>query len=169
MSNKRTTNDHNNEPTTTTTNNNTNPKKLRIKEYIPTIPQEKKNNIVSIIPEEKKKSRHGIWTKPKELVLLQAYTEIWPPSWRRGTISDAWKKVLDRVNAVAPDETGLGYDACRRSVERLVNKYQQSFDQLPPDHQSKDFDGDTMKEAAFTILRLVIYHAQKKKTILNFI
>ncbi|KAL0072969.1 hypothetical protein F4703DRAFT_1867255 [Phycomyces blakesleeanus] len=61
----------------------------------------------------------GSWTPRKELALLESYAEIFPPLWPKGKRQTAWRQVIDAVNSVAPKDVPLGYDACRRAVERL--------------------------------------------------
>ncbi|CEP08505.1 hypothetical protein [Parasitella parasitica] len=72
--------------------------------------------------EEDKKSR-GSWTAAKRLVLLQKYVEHFPPEAPWGKSTEAWQKIVDSVNAVAPNDTPLRYDACRRAIDKVSEKY----------------------------------------------
>lgn len=72
--------------------------------------------------EEHKKNR-GSWTPEKQIVLLQKYAEHFPPGAPWGKSTEAWQKIVDAVNAVAPNDTPLRYDACRRAVDRISERY----------------------------------------------
>ncbi|KAL9540347.1 hypothetical protein MBANPS3_009736 [Mucor bainieri] len=72
--------------------------------------------------EEHKKNR-GSWTPEKQVVLLQKYAEHFPPGAPWGKSTEAWQKIVDAVNAVAPNDTPLRYDACRRAVDRISERY----------------------------------------------
>ncbi|KAL0087493.1 hypothetical protein J3Q64DRAFT_1833759 [Phycomyces blakesleeanus] len=64
----------------------------------------------------------GSWTYDKELVLLQKYARIFPPTCPRGSMSSEWQKGINTVNAVAPNDKPLQYDACWRKVHFNENK-----------------------------------------------
>lgn len=142
-------------------------KRLRIKEYVPPNTQNKKPKITEVentvtekvVPqhnteenedENQTKKRHGSWTDEKELALMRAYVNVFPPAWRRGTVSDGWRKVIEQVNAVAPNDTPLEYDACRRNVDRIMNKVKNSTMSRGHRYQQE------MEEAALSGLRKVI-------------
>ncbi|OAD04980.1 hypothetical protein MUCCIDRAFT_155769, partial [Mucor lusitanicus CBS 277.49] len=72
--------------------------------------------------EESKKNR-GSWTPEKQIVLLQKYAEHFPPGAPWGKSTEAWQKIVVAVNAVAPNDTPLRYDACRRAVDRISERY----------------------------------------------
>lgn len=72
--------------------------------------------------EESKKNR-GSWTPEKQIVLLQKYAEHFPPGAPWGKSTEAWQRIVDAVNAVAPNDTPLRYDACRRAVDRISERY----------------------------------------------
>lgn len=139
-------------------------KRLRIKEYVPPNSQNKKprteentvtENVEEHHTEENEdesqiKKKHGSWTDEKELALMRAYVSVFPPAWKRGTVSDGWKKVIEQVNAVAPNDTPLEYDACRRNVDRIISKYKNSTMSGGYKYQKE------MEEAASSGLRKVI-------------
>ncbi|KAL7311083.1 hypothetical protein PS15m_008893 [Mucor circinelloides] len=69
------------------------------------------------------KKNRGSWTPEKQIVLLQKYAEHFPPGAPWGKSTEAWQKIVDSVNAVAPNDTPLRYDACRRAVDRISERY----------------------------------------------
>ncbi|KAL0093304.1 hypothetical protein F4703DRAFT_1962748 [Phycomyces blakesleeanus] len=94
-------------------------KKLRIKQY----------KLSGFEEEKKPKKAHGFWNNTKELVLLQEYVHLFPPSLKKGAHKKAWRDIVKSVNDVTPGKTELSYNTCRRKMLKLVDIYKNAFEE----------------------------------------
>ncbi|KAL0084526.1 hypothetical protein F4703DRAFT_1980920 [Phycomyces blakesleeanus] len=106
-------------PKRTSKNAENSNKKLQIKQY----------KLSGFEEEKKLKKAHGSWNDTKELVLLQEYAHLFPPSLKKGAHKKAWQDIVKSVNDVTPGETELSYDTCHCKILKLVDIYKNAFEE----------------------------------------